>query len=191
MSLLPDSIADARGQALDACSQRLDELDWSVVLTWLIDRAPADALPLLAWQLHVEEYDSSPPPAEQRQLIRESIEVHRRRGTPWAIRRTLERAGYHPVTLIESPVEAHLYDGAFQFDGTILYDGATHLWATYSVRLGAQAQLTPAQEDDIRRRLALVAPARCHLLNIILYNLFYNGDHAYDGAQNYDGIAND
>lgn len=187
MSLLPDSIADTRFSALDALSQRLDAVDISVLLVYLIDLVPASALPVLAWQLHVEQYDQNDSLAVQRQKIRASIVLHRRYGTPWAIRRALELAGYTHVRVIEAIRQYNNYDGYIDFDGQYIFDGGASNWATYSVAFGAQAILSPAEFARIRRLLEGVQPARCHLVNIIQYDFLYDGAKTYAGAETFDG----
>lgn len=42
-------------------------------------------LDLLAWQLHVDNYDIARTCAERLEMVRTAIAVHRRKGTPWAV----------------------------------------------------------------------------------------------------------
>lgn len=188
MSLLPESIADTRCRALDTLSQRLETLEIAVVLTLLLDRVATSALPHLAWQFHVENYDSSAPAADQRALIREAMLLHRRRGTPWAIRRALEMAGYQQVQVMESTRTAVYYDGTIDYDGQFFYDAGVSAWATYSVAFGAQAVLQAPEFARIRRMLALIQPVRCQLVNLIQYDFLYDGAQTYAGAETYDGV---
>ena len=53
---------------------------------------PEPVLDVLAWQLHVEGYETAVDVAAKRQLIAGSLLLHRRRGTPWAVRTALETA---------------------------------------------------------------------------------------------------
>lgn len=188
MSLLPDAIADSRFTALDLLSQRLEGLALGVLLlVYLIDLVPASALPALAWQLHVEGYDSGLPVLEQRAMIRESVAVHRRYGTPWALRRVLELAGLEQIQIIENARVRETYDGHANFDGQIYYDGGLSNWATFQVTLGGQALLTPAQLALVRQLVEHVKPARCHLVNLRQYLFRYDGVADFDGARNFDG----
>ncbi len=67
-------------------------------LTRLADRAgglaalPGEILDLLAWQFHVEDYDTAISIEARREMIFSSILLHRRRGTPWAVRHALATA---------------------------------------------------------------------------------------------------
>ena len=60
---------------------------------------PEPVLDLLAWQLHVEGYETAVDVAAKRQLIAGSLLLHRRRGTPWAVRTALEAALHVPATV--------------------------------------------------------------------------------------------
>lgn len=60
---------------------------------------PEPVLDHLAWQLHVEGYETAVDVAAKRQLIAGSLLLHRRRGTPWAVRTALEAALHVPATV--------------------------------------------------------------------------------------------
>lgn len=53
---------------------------------------PDALLDHLAWQLHVENYETAADTPARRRLIAASLLLHRRRGTPWAVRTALESA---------------------------------------------------------------------------------------------------
>lgn len=53
---------------------------------------PDALLDHLAWQLHVENYETATDTPARRRLIAASLLLHRRRGTPWAVRTALESA---------------------------------------------------------------------------------------------------
>lgn len=53
---------------------------------------PDSLLDHLAWQLHVENYETAVDTPARRRLIAASLLLHRRRGTPWAVRTALETA---------------------------------------------------------------------------------------------------
>lgn len=60
---------------------------------------PEPVLDLLAWQLHVESYETAVDVAAKRQLIAGSLLLHRRRGTPWAVRTALVTALRLPTVI--------------------------------------------------------------------------------------------
>ena len=55
-----------------------------------IDYLPEEALDLLAWQFHIEGYDLAQSVEEKRNLIKSAIELHRYKGTKYAIKKVLE-----------------------------------------------------------------------------------------------------
>ena len=61
----------------------------------------AGLLDQLAWQLHVESYEAAVDEDAKRRLIAGSLLLHRRRGTPWAVRTALETALRTEATIKE------------------------------------------------------------------------------------------
>lgn len=99
--LLPDSLSSdpsvrAAAAALD---EVLDATTRAIPGVLLYARLPEPVLDLLAWQLHVEGYETAVDVAAKRQLIAGSLLLHRRRGTPWAVRTALEAALHVPATV--------------------------------------------------------------------------------------------
>lgn len=95
--LAPDVLAlDARFGPLAEATARLEALPLDGLLTYLIDTVPAAWLPELGRQLHImplEGWQFATTDAERRALVRESIALHRKKGTPWAIKRALAISG--------------------------------------------------------------------------------------------------
>lgn len=114
LELLPDSInGDARIRAaaasLDAVQPvtvrgipglllwaRLYQADAAALFPPLARLAPQGLPPLseaeldlLAWQLHVEGYEGATDYATKHRMVLESIPVHRKKGTPWAVETAL------------------------------------------------------------------------------------------------------
>ncbi|WP_276690120.1 phage tail protein I [Acidaminococcus massiliensis] len=55
-----------------------------------IDVLPEDIIDLLAWQLHVDTYDTAAEISIKREQVRQSISLHKKRGTPYAVRSAIE-----------------------------------------------------------------------------------------------------
>ena len=49
-----------------------------------------ELLDLLAWQFHVDGYEAASSLSQKRRMVQDSIPIHRRRGTPWAVKAALE-----------------------------------------------------------------------------------------------------
>ena len=88
---------------------------------------PEPVLDLLAWQLHVEGYEAAVDLAAKRQLIAGSLLLHRRRGTPWAVRTALEAALHVPATVqqwFEYGGEPYFFRVRLELGGTGLDEAA-------------------------------------------------------------------
>lgn len=79
----PDAIAAA--QAISPEYWRLRKLAPKVVVTANIDGLAEKWLDLLANDMHVDFYDHLLPIEKKRELVSQSIQMHRRKGTPWAV----------------------------------------------------------------------------------------------------------
>ncbi|MFZ5659205.1 MAG: phage tail protein I [Pseudomonadota bacterium] len=91
--LLPPPLAgDARFRALGQLAARISEMDLSPLLVYLVDTVNASALPNLAEQLHIlgEGWQFARDDNERRRLLKRAIELHRYKGTRWAIQQVLE-----------------------------------------------------------------------------------------------------
>ncbi len=92
-SLLPPPLAaDERFRALEQLAARLDELDLTRLLVYLIDTVSSSALPHLAEQFHVQGYEGwlfAKTEDDRRRLLKRAIELHRHKGTRWAVEQVL------------------------------------------------------------------------------------------------------
>jgi phage tail P2-like protein len=95
--LAPDVIAlDPRFGPLAEATARIEQLPLDGLLTYLIESVPAEWLPELGRQFHImslEGWQFAATDADRRRLIRESIKLHRKKGTPWAVKRALAISG--------------------------------------------------------------------------------------------------
>jgi len=156
--LAPDVIAlDARFAPLAEATQRIEQLPLDGLLTYLIETVPAAFLPELARQLHImgiEGWRFAETDADRRRLIRESIALHRKKGTPWAIRRALAQIGVD-AEIVEPADQRRIY-AAF---GPLLVNGSWRLNGMHAIRpierLAAVPQLQHWATFFVRINLAL------------------------------------
>ena len=94
-------------------------------------------------------------------VIRDSIGIHRKKGTVWAVKRTLQVMGYGAAVITEG--WQTMVGAPWVVGDATRVGGASH-WAEYWVTI-TQA-ITPAMVNAIVRRLRAVAPARCRLTRI-------------------------
>lgn len=88
---------------------RFTSLELDALLVYLIDTVDSDAIPYLADQFDVLGYKGfrlAQNEADQRAIIKRSIELHRYKGTLWAVREALTSIGYGDV-IFEEHVEGH------------------------------------------------------------------------------------
>lgn len=151
---------------------------------WSALRCLGPLLPWLSWSLSVEAWHEARSDEARRNLILASIEVHRRKGTPWAIRLLIRALGFGEVTIIER-VGGLTYGGSAHYNGEYPHRPLGDTWATYKVVF--ERPITNEQAERIRRLLPSVAPARCHLVGLRYAAVAnsYNGATRYDGAYNH------
>ena len=75
---------------------RLSDLELTCLLVTIVDNVPSDALPHLAEQYHVtgnEGWLQTRNDTEKRDLIKRAIEVHRYKGTKYALTKIFDMFG--------------------------------------------------------------------------------------------------
>lgn len=141
-----------------------------------LDELPEEALGLLAWQFHVDFWDDNSTPEIKRGLIKDSIAWHKYKGTPWAVRQLLDKAGFSDAELIEFWQARQDYEtaGGARLDGTWSLDGSHSLiayepitglpymghWAEFCVRLNLANARWPGWEEDLYQAVNIAKPAR-------------------------------
>ena len=113
--ILPDSIAGIQevqdtARAIDPEMISVSQSIREALILSRIDELPEQVLDLLAWQYHVDNYEPLSLPIEQKRAqVRDAILIHRKKGTPWALKQELKNIGY-PVELIEDTGEPYIFD---------------------------------------------------------------------------------
>lgn len=90
MDLLPESLKSdpevvALAEALTPEYQEISRAISKLLLLDNLDQQSEDVVDMLAWDQHVDFYDSSLPIEQKRELVRNSREWHQAKGTPWAV----------------------------------------------------------------------------------------------------------
>jgi phage tail protein I len=90
---LPSSIDK---EPIKAIAKTWDEtlaefMNTNTLLLWSsIDTESESVIDHLAYQLHVDDYDSGLPIATKRELVKNSIDIHRHKGTPYAVEKAVQ-----------------------------------------------------------------------------------------------------
>lgn len=182
--MLPPALAADPSMAALATivNERLAALPLSAVLVMLFDTVNASALPHLAEQfsLLVDGWELASTEVAQRKMIKAAVEIHRHKGTPWAVKQAFLLLGLGEVEIDEGR-SGYRRDGTMRRDGFPMRGEHEAHWAEYRVR--CHRQLTVQQAALARKLLANIAPARSELIEINFSSaaLIRNGFAVRDG----------
>lgn len=136
--------------------------DKIVPTLWNAATCPPEFLPYLAWAVSVDEWDHRWSIDKKRAVIAAAPEIHRRKGTPLAIRRALESMGQADADIIER-ADCIRHDGTARRNGWHRRLGQAG-WATYRINL--KRPVTVDQAIVIKRLLGAVTRNCVHLVAI-------------------------
>lgn len=134
MSTTPDTLLPPSSTALErALARNTGRFNPQAIVPTLWNPAtcPAAVLPFLAWALSVDEWDHQWSEEKKRAICAAAREIHRKKGTPLAIRRALASVGQDDAELIER-------SDYIRCDGSTIANGDRScggVWASYRVRL--------------------------------------------------------
>lgn len=149
--VLADSIAHLPefGAWYRTIKETVEEIELEKMLVYIIDSVDASALPSLAEQFDVLGYKGfrlAQTELDQRELLKRSIELHRYKGTEWAIKEALKSIGFPEVKIIKT--------------------GYDH-WAKFGIELVNSANILTAESfNDILQMVAEYKRAVCVLMEI-------------------------
>ena len=116
--LLPPS-ASAAERALSIAAVLPDDLQPErIKALWNPHVCPIELLPWLAWSWHVDDWDESWSEEIKRAFVTAAWEVHRFKGTPWAVRRALEALEYR-AEIDESTGVPYVLDLSVELTGPV------------------------------------------------------------------------
>ncbi len=182
-SILPMALQTQRFAVLERLLTRLNHLPRYAVIM-LIEVVDSSSLPYFAkhFSLLEDGWEFAKNEQEQRELIKQAIEIHRHKGTPWAIKRTLKLLGYGDCQLQERQ-SVHLHDGIHRHNRKIYY-GEAGQWTHYCLIM--PYAITVEEAERIKNLLLDVAPLRCKLVGIKI-PLTHNAVATHNGRYNYTG----
>ncbi|CAH0531151.1 phage tail protein I [Vibrio hippocampi] len=115
-SLLPRNLNQLERDLAGALS-RISEIEIPISTLWDPDKCPAELLPYLAWALRVDSWQSDWPEARKRDVIKQSVDINRMRGTRGAVERVLKAIRGDDVKLTEwFEDKQNLAKGTFRVD---------------------------------------------------------------------------
>ena len=167
-SLLPSNVSAAE-QALALSLARLSDIPVPNRDLWNPRTIPAHLLPWLAWSLSIgEEWALATTEAERRSMVAAAVELHRYKGTPYAVRRGLVSAGFRDATVQEGQAVLR-HDATVRRDGSDDYNVGRR-WALFSVTLdlGNDKGFDPEVARLARIAIDVWKNARSHLRSLEL-----------------------
>lgn len=148
-TLLPVNATELE-KACESAVARIGNLPVQINQIWDPENCPEKLLPWLAWALSVDSWDSSWPVATKRNLIAQSVYIHRTKGTVSAIERVLNTLG----------IEAELTEW-FNSGGKPHTFNLT-AWVNANLVPNEQAILNSAFYQTLKRSIDKVKPVRSH-----------------------------
>jgi P2-related tail formation protein len=196
---------------------RMNAIDLTPLLIYLVDIAPSEALYHLADQFNVLGFKGwflCSNDDERRSLIKRAIELHRYKGTPWAIKEALKSIGFYDAK-IQEHAGGIFYDGVNDYNGMSVYGGGG--WATFRIQLLDLGETKGISTESLATIIQMINEyknARSTLIGILFYatvsdiiepndddligeiqtdevdelfglSILYNGSYKYDGTQLY------
>lgn len=185
---LPPALAtDERFAQLAALlDESMAEVDLNAMLVYLVDLVKPRILPVLADQFSMLDEPAwmlAESVGARRNLIKSAAELHRYKGTPWAVREVIRLLGFGEIVLQEG-LGNQVRDGSINRDGAHVH-GDPASWPLYRIFLNQP--ITNDQAALVRRLLLSVAPARCRLASLDYSSaaIRHNGLARRDGQYNH------
>ncbi|MCV6637001.1 phage tail protein I [Candidatus Albibeggiatoa sp. nov. NOAA] len=101
-SILPSHSTQLELDIEQIAAEHLDSLPVHEIRNlWNPWECPAEFLPWLAWAMSVDVWDEDWLDQVKRRVIAESYEIHRKKGTRWAVQRILELTGVPDFEIVE------------------------------------------------------------------------------------------
>jgi len=184
MSLLPPNATPLEQRIAASASPAPAGL---VPTLWDPATCPAHLLHVLAWAESVDDWDPTWPEGVQRAVIAASRAVHRRKGTPAAIKQALAARGQPDAVVLER-FDNWQYDGSSAYNGVRQHGGSLN-WAVYKILL--KRPITLDQAAALQLAISQVTRNCCHLIGIDYSQaaLRHNGAGRYDGSYTH-GLIN-
>ena len=95
--LVPPLSHDESLRALATLIARIEDIDLSPLLVYYVDHTEKTALHHLAEQFHImgnEGWTFAKTEEQKRALIKNAIQLHRHKGTPWAVKEAISQFGF-------------------------------------------------------------------------------------------------
>lgn len=151
VSLLPAHLSELE-RDLDAALARIDDVHIPIATLWNPWTCPLDALAYLAWAMSVDQWRSDWSEKVKRQVVAESLSVHRRKGTRPAVAQALGALGVETEFTEWFEATPRAQPGTFELIA----------WANANLTSGESAFLNQALYDQIKAGVVNAKNTRSH-----------------------------
>lgn len=168
-NILGTGVADAShiSKIDEVIEDRFSSIPLDQLLVYFVDTVTAEALPFLADQfdvLGIKGYAQTQNEQERRDLIKRAIELHRYKGTPWAVREGIKSVGFKDAEILEGVGLDH--NGTFLRNGSQRYEGGNPFQFRVRLDLGESAGITEERLRMARQVINEYKNVRSHLFDI-------------------------
>lgn len=165
-SLLPQNATPFELAVEDVIATRLSALADSVPTIrtlWNPWTCPLSFLPWLAWTLSVDEWESDWSEQVKRQTVAGAMEIHRHKGTPWAVEQSMILAGI-PFAEVSEWYEYSGSPGHFRIIVDIEGETVSSDDAARLLRYVGSAKRESAWLDEVTYNLSVRSPVPVYAL---------------------------
>ena len=158
-----------------------------------IDTADEPLLSTLAWHFsltHEWLWKLAESLTAKRALLKIAIQLHQKKGTPWAIKNLIRALGFGEVDIIEG-LGVRFRDGSHIRDGRVTHGFGSDNWACYRVIF--HEPITNDLAELLKIAIPEYAPERCQLVSLDYRAaaMRHNGKILYrNGQYNRGEVAN-
>ena len=173
------------------------EVDLGSLLVYIIDTVDKSAISYLAEQFDVLGYKGfrlAYTEADQREILKRAIELHRYKGTEWAIKEALKSIGFTEVKMKKGIAGGYDHWAKFGLNitnsGTQLTESTFHDLIEMVIEYKrAVCVLMDITIDLVYDDTLIISDDDAHVYEAILVddNLYLSGTLKYDGTAEYDG----
>lgn len=153
--LLPINATPQERALSKATGKRIESIPVPIRDLWNPDKCPVVFLPWLAWALSVDLWKDEWSEAQKRAVIKASIAIHRKKGTPVAVENYLAALGY----------EARVLEW-FEYDGE-----------EYKFKVSTETGITEAIYLEMIEAVMVAKNTRSHLDSIVFKSTLQNDSY--------------
>lgn len=181
----------------DNAEKYFTDYDYSKLFIYNVDTVDASFLPYLAEQFDIlghKGYNLATTEAEKREIIKRAIELHRYKGTPWAIMEALRSVGFSNIIIREGIAAGYNHWAKFGIEitpnGKALDDtGLADIYAMVHEYKPARSFLVEVfRRADVADTITITNET----FNVVVVDditdvIQINSSFYYDARENYDG----